>query len=242
MDPEHVEARYRALQSLLQDHVKYGWILNLVSVPIHWFRIGPRMAIPPEREMEALAVQLLTVVLTCLDTSLKLGIIARHPPVCFALMATIYAGYGYMMVWVPKQQAHEANDFNAIVCMIMMAILNFPQRRLFLLCVIIVSMWELPSVLYFALGAVLYNDRWCHPSRLGWVSGGVQALAGGARAPEGVQACLLLGVDAAASVAYCTAFFLVIPYVVGLYFRRQYLATMFPLRAEKARGKGIKSA
>jgi hypothetical protein len=35
---------------------------------------------------------------------LQLGIIARHPPVCFALMATIYAGYGYMMVWVPKQQ------------------------------------------------------------------------------------------------------------------------------------------
>jgi hypothetical protein len=122
--------------------------------------------------------------------------------------------------------------------MIVMAIINFPQRRLFLLCMIIAVMWELPSVLYFASGAVPYNDRWCHPSRLGWVSGGVQALG----APEGVQAGLLLGIDAATSVAYCTAFYLIIPYVVGLYFRRLYLATIFPQRAKgNARGKGTKS-
>jgi len=144
------------------------------------------------------------------------------------------------MVWVPEQQRHEAKEINTIVCLILSSVLNFTQRRLFLLCVIIVIMWELPSVIYFALGAVPYNDRWSHPSRLGWVSGGVQALAGGA--PEGVQAGLLFGVDAAANVAYSTAFHLMTPYVVGLFFRRLYLATMFPQRAGKARGKGIKSA
>jgi len=44
-------------------------------------------------------------------------------------MATIFASYGYMMVWVPEQQRHEAKDINAIVCMILMSVLNFPQRQ-----------------------------------------------------------------------------------------------------------------
>jgi len=92
-------------------------------------------------------------------------------------------------------------------------------------------------------GVAPYNERWCHPSRLGWVSGAVQALAG-AGAP-GAQAWVLFAVDVAASVAYCAASNLVIPYAVALCFRRQYLATIFPLRAGKERRnstKGMKSA
>jgi hypothetical protein len=37
---------------------------------------------------------------------------------------------------------------------------------------------ELPSVLYVSFGVTPYNDRWCHPSRLGWVLGAVQSVAG----------------------------------------------------------------
>jgi len=28
------------------------------------------------------------------------------------------------------------------------------------------------------VGVTPYHDRWCHPSRLGWVRGAVRALAG----------------------------------------------------------------
>jgi hypothetical protein len=62
----------------------------------------------------------------------------------------------------------------------------------------------------------------------------VQQLAG---AP-GVRAGLLVGADVAASVAYGTTCYLMIPYVVALYVRRQYLATIFPTRAGKVRRKG----
>jgi hypothetical protein len=47
----------------------------------------------------------------------------------------------------------------------------------------------------------------------------------------------LLGADVAASVAYLTALYLVIPYAVALYVRRMYLATVCPLHR-----KGTKSA
>ena len=87
------------------------------------------------------------------------------------------------------------------------AMMNCPRRNLFLMCAINAAVSELPSVLYVTFGVTQYNDRWCHPSRLGWVQGVVQSLA---TAP-GAQAWLLLGADAAASVAYCTALFVVRP-------------------------------
>jgi hypothetical protein len=58
------------------------------------------------------------------------------------------------------------------------------QRHLFLMCAMSAAVGELPTAIYVTLGITPYNDRWCHPSRLGWVRGTVQELAG-AGAPVG---------------------------------------------------------
>jgi len=40
------------------------------------------------------------------------------------------------------------------------------------------------------VGVTPYNDRWCHPSRLGWVQGAVSSLAGaGAPVGTGAETC-----------------------------------------------------
>jgi hypothetical protein len=58
----------------------------------------------------------------------------------------------------------------------------------------------------------------------------------------GVQAWLLFGADAAASVAYCTALFVVIPYAVALHIKRMYIAYKWPMHAGKLPNKGTKRA
>jgi hypothetical protein len=155
MDPAHVEVRRRALRSLLAEHAKYGWILILAVMPIHWYRTGPGLAIPVHRVVETLAANLLVVVLMCMDVVMKLGIIARHSAVTFVLMGLVFLSCGYMMVFVPKEQALEANSFSAIkiiACLTVCSVINFPNRRLALLCATTAALYELPSVLYFAAG------------------------------------------------------------------------------------------
>jgi hypothetical protein len=113
MDPEHAEARYTALQSLLQEHVKYGWMVNLVCLPIHWYRIGPRLHIPPEREMEALAVQLIVMVLFCLDTTFKLGRAEQVDPMLTLIWTRVTCAWlKSLMLKCDDPLSNSSFDFN----------------------------------------------------------------------------------------------------------------------------------
>jgi hypothetical protein len=88
-------------------------------------------------------------------------------------------------------------------------------------------------------GVAPYNERWHHPSRAAWLSAAVQALPPAVAGPP-ARAAVLFAVDVAANVACCSALLFVILYSVALYFRRQYLATIFPLRAGKVRRNSAK--
>jgi hypothetical protein len=70
LDPEHFEVRERALQSLMKQWGENWWahLLAVMAVmPIHWLRTIPRLAIPRQRVHEALAANILVVLLKCVD-------------------------------------------------------------------------------------------------------------------------------------------------------------------------------